>query len=546
MMLCPRVTLQLSRTAFSKLPVVEKREWFEHDPGARDPPDFVLPQLRAVLFLGRRKVEMLIALISLQVVILVAVAVVLLRRPAVAQLDPRLAQLPEQMTRLDARADHVRDSLAQMRTDIAEEARRTREANGADFGSLRAEVAGSITAIGQTLKVDLSSFREDNRLSDEQLRNAVQAQMDSIAQRLTAFASASNEQQTALRESLNAKLNELMGSNAAHQEKLRTSVEERLNKLNVDNTAKLEEMRATVDEKLHATLQTRLTESFGQVTDQLTRVHAGLGEMTKLSAGVDDLSRIFTNVKSRGTIGEVMLETLLKQMLAANQFEKNVRPKPGSQEVVEFAVKLPTPTGETYLPIDSKFPREAWERLESAYEQGLDIVSARKALETAIRNEGKKICEKYISPPNTTSFAIMFLPTEGLYAEVMRSDGLQSDIQQNCHVTIAGPSTLSAILSSFQMGFHMLQLQQKGDEVWKVLANARKEFGTFEKLMDKMTDDVGKVQGTIDKLGVRTRAINRTLRDVSVEEAGAGLSSGASQSAFDGLLPMLAASEGED
>jgi DNA recombination protein RmuC len=303
-------------------------------------------------------------------------------------------------------------------------------------------------------------------------------------------------------------------------------------------------MRQTVDEKLHATLQNRLTESFGQVTDQLTKVHAGLGEMTKLSAGVDDLSRIFTNVKSRGTIGEVMLETLLKQMLAANQYQKNFKPKSESNEVVEFAVKLPTPQGETFLPIDSKFPREAGERLESAYANGsaTEIASAGKAFETAIRNEGKKICDKYIAPPHTTSFAIMFLPTEGLYAEVMRRDGLQSDIQQNCRVTIAGPSTLSAILSSFQMGFHMLQMQEKGDEVWKVLANARKEFGTFETLMNKMTDDIGKVQGTIDKLGVRTRAINRTLRDVSVDTPETTLTTG-NRNAFDGVLPLLAANE---
>jgi len=174
----------------------------------------------------------------------------------------------------------------------------------------------------------------------------------------------------------------------------------------------------------------------------------------------------------------------------------------------------------------------------------VDLVSAGKAFETAIRNEGKKICEKYIAPPRTTSFAIMFLPTEGLYAEVMRRDGLQTDIQQNCHVTIAGPSTLSAILNSFQMGFHMLQMQEKGDEVWKVLASARKEFGTFETLMDKMTDDVGKVQGTIDKLGVRTRAINRTLRDVSVDDAKPSLPS-APNAGFDGLLPMLAAGDEE-
>ncbi|HEV2646716.1 MAG TPA: DNA recombination protein RmuC [Acidobacteriaceae bacterium] len=496
---------------------------------------------------------MLIGIVVLQVVVLVAVIVVLLRKPVGAELDPRLAQLPEQIARLDGRADAVRESLVQMRGDIADEGRRTREANAAEFGglrtefgALRTEIAGNITSIGQTLKGDLGSFREDNSASAEKLRGDVEQKMRTISQGFSDFKNEVGAKQGQLDESLNRKLIELMGSNAAHLEKLRGAVEERLSKLNEDNTKKLEEMRATVDEKLHATLQTRLTESFGQVTDQLTRVHAGLGEMTKLSAGVDDLSRIFTNVKSRGTIGEVMLETLLKQMLAPNQFEKNVKPKPGSLEVVEFAVKLPTPTGETFLPIDSKFPREAWERLESAYEQGLDVVSARRALETAIRNEGKKICEKYISPPHTTSFAIMFLPTEGLYAEVMRSDGLQSDIQQNCHVTIAGPSTLSAILSSFQMGFHMLQLQQKGDEVWKVLANARKEFGTFEKLMDKMTDDVGKVQGTIDKLGVRTRAINRTLRDVSLEESGPGGLPSGGQSAFDGLLPMLAASESEE
>jgi DNA recombination protein RmuC len=266
--------------------------------------------------------------------------------------------------------------------------------------------------------------------------------------------------------------------------------------------------------------------------------------MTKLSAGVDDLSRIFTNVKSRGTIGEVMLETLLKQMLAPSQFVKNPKVKPGTQELVEFAVKLPTPSGEMLLPIDSKFPREIWERLETAYGTGADLTSAGKAFETALRNEGRKICDKYIAPPVTTSFAIMFLPTEGLYAEVMRRDGLQTDIQQNCHVTIAGPSTLSAILNSFQMGFHMLQLQRKGDDVWKVLASARKEFGTFEGLMEKMSADVGRVQGTIDKLGVRTRAINRSLRDVSADSQEASLPA-PGQNGFDGMLPMLAAEEEE-
>lgn len=456
---------------------------------------------------------MIAALIALQLLTLVALVVLLLRRPVANTEDPRLAQLlvadlPAQFTRLDARSqsldEHLRAELSQLRKDTADTS-----------AALRNEVLTNIDTLGNTLRTTLEASR-----------------------------TASTAQASESREALHNRLNELRSGQSEHLETLRKTVEDRLNALNVSNEAKLEQMRVTVDEKLHATLQTRLTESFGQVTDQLTKVHAGLGEMTKLSAGVDDLSRIFTNVKSRGTIGEVMLETLLKQMLAPNQFVKNPKVKPNSQEVVEFAVKLPTPGGETLLPIDSKFFRETWEKLETAYETGVDIPSAGKAFEASIRFEGKKICDKYIAPPTTTPFAIMFLPTESLYAEVMRRDGLQTDIQQNCHVTIAGPSTLSAILNSFQMGFHMLQLQQKGDEVWKVLANARTQFGKFEDLMTKMDDQVGKVQKTIQDVGTRTRAINRTLRDVSVDAAEATLPAG-SPSGFDGLLPMLAASDDE-
>jgi DNA recombination protein RmuC len=491
---------------------------------------------------------MLIALIALQAVTVAAVIALLLRNPAAAAADPRMVQLasdlPAQITRLDAQFAsldrHLRGELSQLRSD-----------NALAGTALRQEVLTNIQTLGETLRTTLGDFRTDNTTTSNGLRSAVEAHLKSLTERFTGFTSDINRTHADDRGALHTSLRQLGQEQNAQQEKLRDAMQQRLDKLNTDNTAKLEEMRSTVDEKLHNTLQTRLTESFGAVTDQLTKVHSGLGEMTKLSAGVDDLSRIFTNVKSRGTIGEVLLENLLKQMLAINQYDKNVKPKPGSNETVEFCVKLPSAQGEMLLPIDSKFPRESGERLETAYTSGSaeDIATAARVFESDIRKEARKICDKYIAPPHTTSFAVMFLPTESLYAEVMRRDGLQSDIQQNCRVTIAGPSTLSAILTSFQMGFHMLQLQEKGDDVWKVLANARKEFGTFETLMNKMTDDIGKVQGTIDKLGVRTRAINRTLRDVNVEtEAAPGLPPNGAHgvpSAFDGMLPLLAASDEE-
>jgi len=495
---------------------------------------------------------MLTILIALQVLTLIAVAVLLARRQQGPAVDPRMSQILDQLTRLDARSDaldrSVRESMAQMRNDIAAEAQRTREASAKDFGNLRGEVTQNIAELSRLLQEGLSGFRSDNKDSDNKLRSAVLEQMDGLSQRIGRFTTETNTQHIELRETLNKKLNDLMQSNTALQEQLRNAVESRLNKLNEDNSKELEKMRQTVDEKLNDTLQTRLTESFGQVTDQLNKVHSGLGEMTKLSDGVNDLSRIFTNVKSRGGFAEVQLGMLLEQMLAPNQFIRNARVKEGSMEVVEFAVRFPGHSGETLLPIDAKFPREDWERLEAAYESGSpdQIAAAGKAFEGAIRTEGDRICSKYINPPKTTPHAIMFLPTEGLYAEVMRRDALQAEIQSKCRVTIAGPSTLSAILTSFQMGFHMLAIQEKGDEVWKVLEGAKKEFGTFEVLMTKMESQVGTVQNTIQKLGVRTRAINRTLREVGETDKALP---GASMMDFgqgDGSSILLAAAAEED
>jgi len=495
---------------------------------------------------------MLNLLLACQIVTLIAVVILLLRRQQAPAPDPRLAQMPDQLTRLDARNqaldEHLRGAFSQMRTDIASEAQRTREASAVDFGALRQEVTRNIAELSRLLQTGLGDFRDDNKNSDNLLREVVQRQMDTISQRVSAFTADTNKQHTDLREALNARLNDLMASNTALQNQLRTAVEDRLNKLNADNSKELEKMRQTVDEKLNDTLQTRLTESFGQVTDQLNKVHTGLGEMTKLSDGVNDLSRIFTNVKSRGGFAEVQLGMLLEQMLAPSQFLRNARVKDGSLEAVEFAVRFPGQSGETLLPIDAKFPREDWERLEAAYENGRadEIAAAGKAFEQAIRTEGDRICSKYINPPRTTPHAIMFLPTEGLYAEVMRRDALQAEVQSKCRVTIAGPSTLSAILTSFQMGFHMLAIQEKGDEVWKVLEGTKKEFGNFEVLMTKMESQVGTVQNTIQKLGIRTRAINRTLREVGETDKSLP---GAIPIDFDqaaGITTFLAASSEDD
>ena len=464
---------------------------------------------------------MLILVAILQCVLLAAVVVLLLRQAPLSVADPRQLQVPDQLARIDARAEtldnHLRAALAQLRTELAADAHSARESHGAGAAALRAEITHSVATLGATLQAGLEGFRNDNRASDEALRNAVQQNLDGLANRLSGFIAESTRHQMEAQAALHTRLADLSASNAQHQEKLRATVGDALTRLNTDNAAKLEEMRVTVDEKLHATLHTRLTESFGQVTDQLNKVHTGLGEMSKLSEGVDDLSRIFTNVKSRGGFAEVQLGMLLEQMLAPAQFVRNARVKSNTQEAVEFAVRFPGANGETLLPIDAKFPREAWERLENAYaaNDAELLAAAGKAFEAAIRVEGKRICEKYINPPRTTPHAIMFLPTEGLYAEVMRRDALQAEIQSRCQVTIAGPSTLSAILTSFQMGFHMLALQEKGDEVWKVLESAKTEFGKFGILMDKVEGDVTRIQKTLGDVGVRTRAINRSLREVS-------------------------------
>jgi DNA recombination protein RmuC len=275
-------------------------------------------------------------------------------------------------------------------------------------------------------------------------------------------------------------------------------------------------MRQTVDEKLHATLEQRLGERFKMVSDRLEQVHRGLGEMQALASDVGDLKRVLANVKTRGVWGEVQLGALLEQMLVAGQFEANVATVPGSNDRVEYAIRLPGHESPVWLPIDAKFPREDWERLQQAHDRA-DVAGAEeagRALEARLRAEARRIREKYIDPPNTTDFALLFLPTEGLYAEVVRRAGLIDDLQRVSRVVIAGPTTLAALLNSLQMGFRTLAVERRTSEVWAVLGAVKTEFGRFGDVLARTKQQLQTVSNSLDGAEVRSRAIAKRLRDV--------------------------------
>jgi DNA recombination protein RmuC len=310
-------------------------------------------------------------------------------------------------------------------------------------------------------------------------------------------------------------------SDTMHQrmEEIRATLELKIKDLQADNGARLEEMRKTVDEKLHATLESRLTASFQQVSERLERVHQGLGEMQQLALGVGDLKRVLTNVKTRGTWGEVQLEMLLEQVLTPDQYAKNVETIAGSGARVEFALKLPGQNDNgvpVWMPIDAKFPKEQYERLleaaDSADAEG--VAQAGRELERAVRNEARTISEKYVSPPHTTDFAILFLPTEGLYAEVMRRPGLADELQRVNRISIAGPSTLTALLNSLQMGFRTLALEKRSSEVWQVLGAVKTEFSKFGDVLAATKLTLERAAKNIESAETRSRVMARKLKTV--------------------------------
>lgn len=372
----------------------------------------------------------------------------------------------------------------------------------------------------RTQREEAARSREEAQLIGRQGReeslNAVKMLGDGLLQRMSELAGLQKQQLDIFAE----QLKNLTDTNDSRMEKLRETLQNRLQSIQEDNAKQLEQMRATVDEKLHATLEKRLGESFKLVSERLEQVQKGLGEMQSLASGVGDLKRVLTNVKTRGTFGEVQLASLLEQILAPAQYDTNVETRRGSGQRVEFAVKLPGRDGRedssVFLPLDAKFPQEDYLRLVEAQERA-DAAGAEEAgklLERAIRLAAGDIRDKYLDPPHTTDFGVMFLPTEGLYAEVLRRPGLFDALQREFKVMAAGPTTLAALLNSLQLGFRTLAIEKRSAEVWNLLGAVRTEFGKFSDVLDKTRKKLQEASNHIDTAATRTRQMERKLKNV--------------------------------
>ena len=368
--------------------------------------------------------------------------------------------------------------------------------------ALQEEIARNRTELHSTIQ----HFREELQTTITSFNKTVIAQMSEMT--------TMNKNQL---DSFSKQLATLTQINEQKLEKIREVVEFRLKTLQEDNTQKLEQMRQTVDEKLHLTLEKRLGESFKQVSDRLEKVHQGLGEMQTLASGVGDLKKVLTNVKTRGTWGEIQLGNLLEQILISEQYERNIVTKKGSRDPVEFAIKLPGRDGiPVYLPIDAKFPKEDYERLIEAQEQvnAVVIEEAGKAIESRIKLEARNIRDKYVDPPFTTDFAVMFLPIEGLFAEVLRRPGLCELLQRDYRVIVAGPTTFAALLNSLQMGFRTLAVEKRASEVWSLLGAVKTEFGKFGDILDKTREKLQQATDNIELASRKSRTIETKLRKV--------------------------------
>jgi DNA recombination protein RmuC len=377
---------------------------------------------------------------------------------------------------------------------------------------LRREVSESSRGARQEVMQTLATFQEALVKQAAEATRTQNTQIDAFAQQLAVL-------QKTLSDTLTTQLQSLSEQNARRIAEVRGTLEAQLAILQQTNTAKLDEMRRTVDEKLQTTLEARLGESFKQVADRLEQVHKGLGEMQSLAQGVGDLQRVLTNVKTRGMFGEVQLEALLEQVLTPEQYGRQVETKPHSNQRVDFAIRFPGRSADgtpVWLPIDAKFPRDDYERLLDAHDRAdaAAAESAARALEVRIRQEARTICESYLAPPYTTDFAVLFLPIESLYAEVLRRPGLMDQLQRDYRVTLAGPTTLLAMLNSLHMGFRTLALERQASEVWKVLGAVKTEFERYGAWVDKIREQVRKASETLDNAQTRTNQMRRALKVV--------------------------------
>ena len=484
-----------------------------------------------------------IVVAALLVAVLVAQLVGLLRRNDGQGLEQQLreelrqgrAELREQLAELAAGSDHQMDQLRRTLDEQArqarEEASRGQQAGAVLLGQRLQDMRSQLDAASQAQEARLRLFAEQLAAMGQSITGEQASSRQALLDDTRRAREENGQVQQRFAEALSQRLAELTARNEQGIAQMRITLEQQLRALQADNAQRLEQMRQTVDEKLHATLETRLTESFGNVAAMLSQVHQGLGDMNKLASDVGGLQRVLTNVKSRGIFGEVQLAALLEQVFTPEQYAANVATVPGSSERVEFAVRFPGSSADAvvWLPIDAKFPREDYERLLDAQERA-DADAARvagDALERRVREEAKRIAGKYVAAPHTTEFAVLFLPTEGLYAEVLRRPGLFESVQRELRITLAGPTTLLALLTSLQVGFRTVAIEQRSAEVWRILAAAKTEFGKFGDVLDNVKNKLEQASKQIDQTGVRTRAIERRLRDVE-----------SLPSEQEGLLPM--------
>jgi DNA recombination protein RmuC len=449
---------------------------------------------------------------------LLALIVVLLLWLAARRADDRPLKALGEVLRQGAR-DDVERLERELRTEVSDSARGTRQELAGTLSLFQQTLLAHGGEVARTQNEQIDAFRTQLAAMQRQVSEALQGATLALAAQSQAARDAQDASLKRLGDGLAEQLRVLAEGNERRLGEVRVAVETRLAALQQSNETRLEQMRATVDEKLHATLEQRLGESFRQVADRLDQVHRGLGEMQTLARDVGSLNRVLTNVKTRGVFGEVQLAALLEQVFTREQYATNIATVPGSNERVEFAIRLPGQREDgapLWLPIDAKFPREDYERLLEAHERA-DVAAmehAAKAIETRLKAEARSIRDKYLAPPHTTDFGILFVPTEGLYAEALRRPGLVQALQREHKVMLAGPTTLLATLTSLQMGFRTLALERRSAEVWEVLGAVKTEFGKFGDVLAKTRKKLEEATSTIDAAQTRTQVMTRRLKSV--------------------------------